>query len=131
MGRAIEIKGSRRPSRAQLTLKISSERQPTAEIPVDSTNGTSVTNLFDERSLVFQYRGSAASKQVESRIRMNEQGFEVNQPVTNVPFLAIILLSQNQKYPRRCHKAGKIETAEKGRYALKSTTSRRAEATKH
>ena len=119
MGRAIEIKGSR-PSRAQLTLKISSEPQPTAEIPVDSTNGTSATNLFDERSLVFRYRGSAASKQVESHIRMNEQGFEVNQPVINVPFIAIILLSRIRNIQEDAIRLGKLRQQKKGDMLLKA-----------
>lgn len=119
MGCSIEIKGSR-ASGAQLTLKISSERRPTAEIPVDSTNGTSVTNLLDERSLVFQYRGSAARKLVESHIRMKEQGFEVNQPVTNVPFLAIILLSRIRNMKEDTIRLGKLRQQKQGDMLLKA-----------
>ena len=119
MGRSIEIKGSR-TSGAQLTLKISSERRPAGKIPVDSTNGTSVTNLLDERSLVFQYRGSAARKPVESHIRMKEQGFEVNQPVTDVPFLAIILLSRIRNIQEDAIRLGKLRQQKQGDMLLKA-----------
>ena len=119
MGRSIEIKGYR-PSRAQLTLKITSERQPTTEIPLDRTNGTSVTNLFDERSLVFQYRGSAARKPVESHIRMKGQGFEVNQPAINPPFQAIILLSRIGNIQEDAVKLGRLRQQKQGDMLLKA-----------
>lgn len=118
MGRSIEIKGYR-PSRAQLTLKITSERQPTTEIPLDRTNGTSVTNFFDERSLAFQYTGPSR-KSVKSHIRMKGQGFEVNQPATNPPFQAIILLSRIRNIHEDAVRLGRLRQQKQGDMLLKA-----------
>ena len=118
MGRSIEIKGYR-PSRTQLTLKITSERQPTTEIPLDRTNGTSVTNLFDERSLAFQYTGPSR-KSVKSHIRMKGQGFEVNQPATNPPFQAIILLSRIRNIHEDAIRLGRLRQQKQGDMLLKA-----------
>ena len=118
MGRPIEIKGVR-PTRAQFTLKISTERQPSAGIPIDSTNGTSVTNLIDERSLVFQF-SSPSRKSVVSHIRLKEQGVEVNQPVTNVPFLAIILLSRMSNIEEDATRLGRLRQRKQGDLLLKA-----------
>ena len=118
MGRSIEIKGYR-PSRAQLTLKITSERQPTTEIPLDRTNGTSVTNLLDERSLAFQYTGPSR-KSFKSHIRMKGQGFEVNQPAINPPFQAIILLSRIRNIHEDAIRLGRLRQQKQGDMLLKA-----------
>ena len=54
MGQPIEIKGVH-TSRGPLMLQIASERQASTEIPLDRTGSISETNIFDERSLAFQY----------------------------------------------------------------------------
>ena len=119
VGQCIEIEADHK-SHGQLTLKISLKRQPTTEIPLDRTNGTSVTNLFDERSLVFQYRGSAARKAVESHIRMKGQGFEVNQPAINPPFQAIILLSRIRNIHEDAIRLGRLRQQKQGDMLLKA-----------
>ena len=72
MGQPIEIKGVH-TLRGRLTLQIASERQSSTEIPLDYTGRISETNLFDERSLVFQYVARSAKKPIKSRsyIRIN------------------------------------------------------------
>ncbi len=92
IGRCVEIEADH-ISHGQLNLEISLKRQTTTEFSLNRTNGTSVTNGFDERSLVFQYSGSS-SKSVKSHIRMTGQGFEVNQPAINFPFQVIMLSSR-------------------------------------
>ena len=52
--RSIKIEGEHK-SQGRFALEIASEQQPTTEITLNSTDGVSVTNLFDERSLIFQY----------------------------------------------------------------------------
>lgn len=118
MGRSIEIKGYR-SSRTQLTLKITSERQPTTEIPLDRTNGTSVTNFFDERSLVFQYIGPSR-KSVKSHIRMKSQGLEVQQPATPVPFPATIVLSRIRNIQEDAVRLGILRQRKQGDMLLKA-----------
>lgn len=119
LGRSIEI-SAHRSSRAQFTLKITSERQPTTEIPLDRTNGTSITNLLDERSLAFQYTGPSR-KSVKSQISLKGQGFEVNQPSTNPPFQAIILLSRNRNtHEDDAVKLGRLRQKKQGDMLLKA-----------
>lgn len=118
MGRSIEIT-AHKSSRAHLTLKITSERQPTTEIPLDRTNGTSITNLLDERSLAFQYTGPSR-KSVKSQISMKGQGFEVNQPSTNPPFQAIILLSRNRNIHEDAVRLGRLRQQKQGDMLLKA-----------
>ena len=117
MGRSIEIEGHH-TSHGQLALKIASKRQPTTQIPLDHTDGTSVTNLFDERSLIFQYSGPSR-KRVKSHIRMKGQGLEVNQPATNVPFHAIILLSRIRNIHEDAIRLGRLRQQKQGDLLLK------------
>ena len=118
MGRSIEIT-AHRSSRSQLNLKITSEREPTTEIPLDRANGTSITNLLDERSLAFQFTGPSR-KSVKSQIRMKGQGFEVNQPSTNPPFQAIILLSRNRNIHEDAIRLGRLRQQKQEDMLLKA-----------
>lgn len=118
MGRSIEIT-ARRSARAQLTLRITSERQPATEIPLDRTNGTSITNSLDERFLAFEYIGPSA-KSVKSQIRMKGQNFEVNQPSTSPPFQAIILLSRNRNIHEDAVRLGRLRQQKQGDLLLKA-----------
>ena len=117
-GRSIEIKGYHK-SRVQSTLKITSERQPTTEIPLDRTDGTSVTNLYDERSLAFQYIGPSR-KSVKSHIRLKTQGLEVQQPATHVPFPAAIVLSRIRNIQEDATRLGMLRRQKQGDMLLKA-----------
>ena len=118
MGRCIEIEADH-TLHGQLTLEISLKRQPTTEILLDRTNGTSVTNLFDDRSLVFQYT-SPSRKSVKSHIRMKGQGFEVNQPAINPPFHAIMLLSRIGNIQEDAIRLGRLRQQKQGDMLLKA-----------
>ena len=118
MGRSIEIT-ARGSSRAQFTLKITSERQPTTEIPLDRANGTSITNILDERMLAFEYTGPSA-KSVKSQIRMKGQSFEVDQPSTSPPYQAIILLSRNRNIHEDAVRLGRLRQKKQGEMLLKA-----------
>ena len=115
-GRSIEIKGYHK-SRVQSTLKITSERQPTNEIPLDRTDETSVTNLFDERSLAFQYI-SPSRKSVKSYIRIKGQGLEVQQPATDVPFPAAIVLPRIRNLQEDATRLGTLRRQKQGNMLL-------------
>ena len=118
MGRHIEIKGYYK-SRGELALKITSERQPTTEIPLERTDGISATNLFDERSLIFQYRDSV-SKKIKSHIRIKEQELEVNQPATNILLPAAILLSRTRHPHEDAMRLGQLRRQKQGDLLLKA-----------
>lgn len=118
MGRSIEIT-ARRSTRVLLTLKITSERQPTTEIPLDRTNGTSTTNFLNEQLLAFEYTGPSANS-VKSQIRMKEQGFQVDQPPTSPPFQAIILASRNRNVHEDAVRLGRLRQQERGDMLLKA-----------
>ena len=118
MGRRIEIEADH-ISHGQLILEISLKRQPTTEFLLDRTNGTSVTNLFDDRSLVFEYSGSS-SKSVKSHIHMKRHGFEVNQPAINSPFQAIILLSRIENIQEDAIRLGRLRQQKQGDMLLKA-----------
>lgn len=120
MRRSIEIKGFR-TSRAQLILEISSKRRPIDEIPVDSTNGSSATNLVDERALVFKYTGPRG-KLVKGHIRMGEKdwNWEVEQPTVDIPFHAIILLSRIRNIREDAKRLAKVRQRKEGDMLLKA-----------
>ena len=118
MGRSIEVEGDH-TSHSQLALKITSERQPTTEIPLDHTDGTSATNFFDERSLIFQYNGPSG-KCVKSHIRMRGQRLEVDQPATNVPFHAVILLSRIRNLQEDAIRLGRLRQQKQDDLLLKA-----------
>lgn len=118
MGQPIEIEG-RHASHGRLTLQIASERQSSTEIPFARTDRISGTNLFDERSLVFQYvRGS--SEPIKSHIRMKPQGIEINQPDTNSPFQATILLSRIRNIREDAVRLGALRRQKQGDLLVKS-----------
>jgi len=118
MGRCIEIEADH-SSHGQLILEISLKRQPTTEFLLHRTNGTSMTNRFDERSLVFQYRGPS-SQSVKSHIRMTGQGFEVNQPAINSLFHAIMLSFQIGNIQEDAIRLGRLRRQKQGDMLLKA-----------
>ena len=118
MGRHIEIKGYYK-SCGELALKITSERQPTTEIPLKRTDGISATNLFDERSLIFQYTDSE-NKKIKSHIRIKEQELEVNQPAANILLPAAILLSRTRHPHEDAIRLGRLRRQKQGDLLLKA-----------
>lgn len=118
LGRYIEIEADH-TLHGQLTLEISLKRQPNTEFSLDRTNGTPATNLFDDRSLVFQYSGSSR-KSVKSHIRMTGQGFEVNQPAINFPFQAIMLSSRIGNIQEDAIRLGRLRRQKQGDLILQA-----------
>ena len=118
MGRHIEIKGYYK-SRGELALKITAERQPTTEIPLERTDGISATNLFDERSLIFQYSDSV-NKKIKSHIRFKGQELEVNQPAINILLPAAILLSRSRNIYEDATRLGQLRRQKQGDLLLKA-----------
>ena len=118
MGRHIEIKGYYK-SRGELALKITAERQPTTEIPLERTDGISATNLFDERSLIFQYSDSV-NKKIKSHIRFKGQELEVNQPAINILLPAAILLSRSRNVYEDATRLGQLRRQKQGDLLLKA-----------
>lgn len=118
MGRPIEIKGVH-TSRGRLTLQIASERQAATEIPLDRTGRISETNIFDERSLAFQYFRGASKRPAKSRIRLGGQGVEITQPATKVPFPATILLSRIRNMREDAVRLGMLRRQKQGDLLIK------------
>ena len=118
MGRHIEIKGYYK-SRGELALKITSKRQSATEIPLERTDEISATNLFDERSLIFQYSDSI-NKKIKSHIRIKGQELEVNQPAINILLPTAILLSRT-RYPHEdATRLGQLRRQKQGDLLLKA-----------
>ena len=117
-GWCIEIEADH-TSHGQLTLEISLKQQPNTEFSLDRTNGTSITNLFDNRSLVFQYT-SPSRKSVKSHIRMTGQGFEVDQPAINSPFQAIMLSSRIGNIQEDAIRLGRLRRRKQGDLILQA-----------
>ena len=110
--RCIEIEADH-TSHGQLALEISLKRQPSTEFSLDHTNETSITNRFDERLLVFQYRGPSRQS-VKSHIRMTGQGFEVDQPAINLLFHAIMLSSRIGNIQEDAIRLGRLRRQKQG-----------------
>ena len=117
MGQSIEIVGNH-TSYGQLSLNIASERQATTGIPHGRTDGISVTNPFDEYSLIFLY--SRSRKSVKSRIYMEGQEVKVDQPNIKVPFHAIILSSRIKNTPEDANRLGILRRQKRGDLLLKA-----------
>ena len=93
MDRTIGIDG-KHATHGQLALKISLEQQPTTDVSLDPADGISVTNLYDERSLLFQYSGPSGI--VKCHIPKKRDQFEFSRPDSNPPFPGAILLSRTK-----------------------------------
>ena len=118
MERSIKIEGEYK-SHGRFALEIASEQQPPTEITLDRTDGVSATNLFDEHSLIFQYSDSSDQK-IKSHIRFKGQGLEVQQPATNAPFIAAILLSRGRNIYEDATRLGMLRKKKKGDLLLKA-----------
>ena len=92
MSSAVKIAGLY-TSLGQLALEIAVERPPITELPLDRTGRISMTNLPDQRSLIFQY-SDPLGKKSEGRIHVKGQGIEIRQGNREVPFAARILQSR-------------------------------------
>lgn len=122
MGQPIEIEGTHTSQgRCRLTLQIASERPSTVKAPLDPRDGISETSLFGERSLVFQYTGEASRNPIESRIRrIKPQKIEINQPATNSPFQATILLSRTRSIRDDAIRLGRLRRQKQGDLLVKA-----------
>lgn len=118
MEHPIKIEGEHK-SHGRFTLEIESEQQSTTEITLDSTDGVSATNLFDERSLIFQYSDPSDQK-IRSHIRFKGQDLEVQQPAINVPFTAAILLSRGRNIYEDATRLGMLRKKKRGDLLLKA-----------
>ena len=114
----IEIRGCHE-SRGELTLEITAERQPTTEIPLERTDGISAVNLFDERSLTFQYSDSE-NKKIKSHIRIEGQMLKGAHPDINVCFHTIILLSRSRNIDEDAKSLGQLRRQKQGDLLLKA-----------
>ena len=120
MGQSLEIEGVH-TSQGRLTLQITSERQSTVKAPLDPGDTISETNLFAERSLVFQYTGGASRNPIKSRIRrIKPQEIEINQPATNSPFQATILLSRTRSIHEDAIRLGRLRQQKQGDLLVKA-----------
>ena len=115
---SIKIEGEHK-LHGRFALEIASEQQPTTEITLDSTDGVSATNLFDERSLIFQYSDPSDQK-IKSHIRFKGQGLEIQQPATNAPFPAAILLSRIRNPREDAMRLGQLRRQKQGNLLLKA-----------
>ena len=92
MRRSIGIEGVH-TSHGRLALKITSGRQEVSEILVDTTDGTSATNLPDEHALFFEY-ASPSGETIKSHIQEIGTKIKGEQPDIDIPFRAAIVLSR-------------------------------------
>ena len=120
IGQSLEIEGMH-TSQGRMNLQIASERQSTVKAPLDPRDRISETNLFDERSLVFQYTGEASGNPIKSRIRrIKPQEIEINQPATNSPFQATILLSRTRSIRDDAIRLGRLRRQKQGDLLVKA-----------
>ena len=122
MEQSIKIEGEHK-SQGRLALEIEPGRQSTIKIPLDATNRpspVSATNLIDDHSLIFRY-SIGSEKPVESRISLNRQGLEIDQPnIIDLPFQAIILLSRNRNTQENAVRLGELRKQKQGDVLLKA-----------
>lgn len=118
MSKPIEIEGCH-TSHGRLALEIASKRSHIADLPLDRTGGLSMTNLLDERSLTFRYRGPKDEK-IKNHIRVKERGFEIEQATTHVPFPATILLSRVRNIQEDAMRLGMLRKQKRGDMVLKA-----------
>lgn len=117
-GSSIWIKGMH-STQGPMTLEIVSKRQVATEMPLDNTNGHSVSNRVDEHSLTFRF-GNSTKKRINSHISLKGGEFEVKQPKIRLPFLTIILLSTVRNNIEDAVRLGKLRRQKQGDFLLKA-----------
>ena len=118
MSRTIEITGHYPPI-GQLEVKITSERPTTTEISLGGAGDVPITNLRNERALIFRYIGPDGTR-VEGHIRMKGQGIEISQPAIDVPFNATILSSRIGNTQEDAMRLGKLRTQKRSHLLLEA-----------
>ena len=118
MSRSIEVTGHYLPI-GQLEIKITSERPTTTEIPLGNAGNVPITNLQDERALIFRYNGPDGTR-VEGHIRVKRQGIEISQPAVDVPFNATILSSRIGNTQEDAMRLGMLRTQKRGHLLLEA-----------
>lgn len=114
----IEIKAFGK-SPFQSTLRISSERQLTTELPLKGMDGISAENLFNEGNLTFMFTGPS-HQTVTSHISRKEQGVVGKHPALNPSFPAIILLSRSRNTQEDAMRLGQLRRQKKGNLLKKA-----------
>ncbi len=92
MTKAIRIEGYSE-SLGTLALEITSDRNRTSEILVDSTDGISATNRPNKHKLVFSYE-HASREPIKSHIQEAGTRITGEQPDLDIPYKAAIVLSR-------------------------------------
>lgn len=106
-------------SHGQLTLKINTEQPSITELPLDRTGGSSVTDLSDGHSLIFQYSDSTGTP-VKRHIRLMGPALNVDQPVTPPPFNATILSSRTGNIQEDAVRLGRLRQQKQGHLLLEA-----------
>ena len=119
VGQSIEIKGNH-TEHGSLALKISSEQQTSADIPLDRAERVSATNQMGYPSLVFRYLDPSSGTLIKSLIRMKEGKFEVHQPATNILLPSVILLSQSRDPQGDAHRLAELKQRKQGEVVLEA-----------
>ena len=119
IGQSIEIKGNH-TEHGSLVLKIRSEQQTIADIPLDRAERVSATNQMGYPSLVFECRDPSSGKLIKSLIRMKEGKFEVHQPATNIFLPSVILLSQSRDPRGDAHRLAELKQRKQGDVVLEA-----------
>ena len=119
VGQSIEIQGNH-TEHGSLVLKIRSEQQTIADIPLDRAERVSATNQMGYPSLVFQYRDPSSGKPIEYRIsQRGESRFEGQHPLVR-QFTAAILLPQKRTDHEDAHRLGKLKQKKQGDVVLEA-----------
>lgn len=114
----IEIEGHH-ASHGLLSLKITWERPQTTQLTFDTAGRPSEADLVSGRSLIFQYSGPGGV-QGEGRVRLNEQGLEIQQPSIDVPFLGAILTSRTGSNQEDATRLGQLRIKKHGQILLEA-----------
>ncbi len=93
--------------RGRLKLDITLERPSTIQVPLEEIDGSSITELSHDSSLLFSFDNSLAGH-AEGHMRVVGNGIDIEQPQVRVPFRAIFLSSRLGNFKEDAVRLGRL-----------------------
>ena len=112
MKSSVDIKGHH-TAFGPLSLNIALEQPETIQLPFDISSRALEVEFSNESTLKFSFK-KGDQKAEESRIRLTSGGIQIDQPVSNPPFYAVLLSSRTGQLQEDAQRLGKLRQQKRG-----------------
>lgn len=121
MTRTVEIEGNY-SSYGPLRLSIVLDQPNTIQLPFDIPDRTLAAGFPNESELKFSFKKGSESR-VESRIRLAGEGFQIDPPVSPLPFRAVLLSSRTGNLKEDAQRLGQLRQRKQGELVVSALQS--------